>query len=140
MNIGMTGTRFGMTDKQKLAVRNLLRIFADIEEFHHGSCMGSDVEAARSVRRIFPKCFIVAHPGPDGDNRRDESGVDDEIREPLTHFARNRNIVRASQRLIATPLKMDEMSHGGTWYTIKYARSFSVPVAVVWPDGKIEIS
>lgn len=120
MKVGFTGTRYGMSELQKLMLQAAVTINPPAE-FHHGSCQGADVEAARIVREFAPKCRIVSHPGPDGDQYRELSGVDDETRQPKTHFARNRDIVDETDILLATPLQDEPQQRGGTWYTINYA-------------------
>lgn len=134
MKLGFTGTRFGMSVLQK-RVFQLAVASKSIEEFHHGSCQGADVEAARIVRELHPSCRIVAHPGPDGDNHRELSGVDDLTLEPKTHFARNRDIVNATDLLLATPFQAERQSRGGTWYTVDFAEKFNREVGIIWPDG-----
>ena len=121
MKVGFTGTRYGMSERQKEAFRIGLESVT-LYEFHHGSCQGADVEAARIVREVKPDCLIVAHPGPDGDPHRELSGVDDVTTAPKTHFARNRDIVNQTDMLAATPLQDEPQSRGGTWYTIGYAQ------------------
>lgn len=136
MKLGFTGTRNGMTELQKTIFEGLLQ---PMEEFHHGSCRGADVEAARIVHHTFELSpTIVCHPGPDDDPCREASGVDDEVRPPKTHFARNRDIVNETDELIATPADMAEQERGGTWYTIRYAQRVRKPVTIIWPDGSIE--
>lgn len=55
-----------------------------------------------------------------------------------THFARNRDIVDASNVLVAAPYNDYEESKGGTWYTINYARGKGLWLAIVWPSGKFQ--
>jgi len=133
--IGITGTRHGMTELQEVMLEGLLR---PMSSFHHGSCQGVDVQAAQIVGRLFNyKPRIVCHPGPDGDPCQQDSGVDDERREPKTHFARNRDIVDETDELYACPREMEEQKHGGTWYTIRYARKKGKPVTIIFPDGSL---
>jgi hypothetical protein len=135
MRVGFTGTRKGMTASQAAVFEGLVELPT---EFHHGSCKGADVEAARIVRRTFiVHVPVICHPGPNGDPCQEPSGVDDERREPKTHFARNRDIVNETDRLIACPCDMTEQSRGGTWYTVSYARKKGKPVTIIWPDGSI---
>ena len=47
-------------------------------------------------------------------------------------------IVRGSQALIACPKAMYEEIGGGTWSTIRFAKSQGKHVYVVWPDGTVE--
>lgn len=139
MKFGFTGTRHGMTAKQSSRFESRMIL---PESFHHGSCQGADVEAARIVAKMFKDMrslfLIVCHPGPDDDPCQELSGVDDERREPNRHFARNRAIVDETDCLIACPYNMVPQLHGGTWYTIKYARKAGKPVTIILPDGTIE--
>jgi hypothetical protein len=134
MNVGFTGTRHGMTDAQAAVFEGYL---SAVGQFHHGSCRGADVQAARIVRRSCVGPTIVCHPGPEGDQYSEDSGVDDVFRNPLTHFARNRNIVDETDELIACPCDMTEQPRGGTWYTVNYARKNGKKVTIIWPDGSI---
>lgn len=111
--VGFTGTRHGLTDLQAATFEGLV---SGPDEFHHGSCQGADVEAARIVRRSHAKPVkIVCHPGPAGDEHQQDSGVDDERRAPKTHFARNRDIVAETDELVACPCDVTEQNRGGTW-------------------------
>lgn len=138
MKLGFTGTRKGMTDAQRSAFGQWL-YGRTIAAFHHGSCQGADVQAARVVHEESRTCpVIICHPGPDGDPHKACSGVDSEIRPPKTHFARNRDIVDETDCLVAAPCDMTEQPRGGTWYTVNYARKQGKSVAIIWPDGRVE--
>lgn len=133
--VSFTGTRLGMTSVQASVFEGLI---TDVEEFHHGSCEGADVEAARIVGRSFGvKPHIVAHPGPDGDPHRGDSGVDDEVRPPKTHLARNREMVDLADVVYACPPTAEEQPRGGTWYTVRYARKKGKKLYIITPDGGI---
>jgi hypothetical protein len=135
MIYGFTGSRKGMTDQQEVMFEGLI---SGIKKFIHGSCTGSDVQAARIVRKTFKTHIpIHAYPGPEDDPCREDSRVDDFVAEPMTHFARNRKIVQDCQELIATPAEMTEQATGGTWYTIRYARKIGRKVTIIWPDGSL---
>lgn len=138
MIVGFTGTRHGMTDVQRASFGTLIVLDVKVTEFHHGSCKGADIEAARIVRHVVSPSWIINHPGPDGDPCREESGVDDEILPPKTHFARNRDIVDKSDILVACPCDMTDQPRGGTWYTVGYAAKKKKLVYIVWPDGRVE--
>lgn len=133
MIIGFTGTRKGMTDVQKTVFEAYI---LPMTEFHHGSCQGADVEAARIVRKTFrlPVPKIVVHPGPAGP-WREESGIDNIFLSPKPFLTRNRDIVNACDELIACPKGMEEEKTGGTWYTIRYARKVGKKVTIIYPDG-----
>lgn len=139
MIIGFTGSRHGMTDYQAVIFEGFI---GKVDSFHHGGCQGCDVQAARIVSKAFLiKPRIVCHPGPVNDPCQEESGVDDEKREPKTHFARNRDIVNECDELIATPNYMDSITpdtRGGTAYTVNYARKVGKRVTIILPNGSIE--
>lgn len=137
MKVGITGTRFGMSETQRLRVYDLLnQIIEECKaqeidpEFHHGDCVGVDVEAA-----IIAKTFgykIVAHPGPVGELQAGHES--DEIRPNFTHFKRNRNIVDETDFLIVVPLQNTHQSRGGTWYTHDYAIKQGKEMIVIYRD------
>ena len=135
MIVGFTGTRDGLTDAQRATLGVVLAFDIEPTVFHHGSCQGADVEAAQIVRYIHETCQIVCHPGPDGDNHRRDSGVDDEVLPPKTHFARNRDIVNACEILLVCPKVMAMLPYGGTSYTFRYATKTGKRTIVIWPDG-----
>ena len=114
MIIGFTGTRHGMSLEQIQSFRQLI---AEKQPtgFHHGSCCGADVEAARIVRDIRKGAICIeVHPGPEGDLHQTDSGQDNIFHKPKTHFARNRDIVDICDMLIACPLEMERQERGGT--------------------------
>lgn len=130
MKVGFTGTRFGMTERQKAVVSSILAPISFIE-LHHGDCVGADADCHDIVAQL--RSHITIHPPVDEKHRAFKIGH--ETREPKTHFARNRDIVIETDILIATPFNPFEESRGGTWYTIDYARKKKRWNVVVWPDG-----
>jgi len=134
MKIGFTGTRNGMTDKQKSAFQALIAMFKPIE-FHHGDCIGADAEAHDMAEK---HCAVIIHPPIDEALRARKAA---RVYCPQkTHFARNRDIVNDTELLIATPMQAEHQTHGGTWYTIDYARKKGKPVTVINPDGSLSES
>lgn len=141
MIVAVTGTRHGMTDVQKCMFEGLLR---PMKEFHHGSCQGVDVEAARIVHGSFiesARPMIVAHPGPDNDPHVDDSHVDDLVMPGRRHFVRNRLLVELCDELFALPGEKWENDvppkRGGTAYTVSYARKLGKKVTIIYPDGTL---
>lgn len=148
MNIGFTGTRHGMTPQQHVAVyatmRELLhsvrlreainlesiRVFA-----HHGDCVGADAQFHGCARRL--SLHIVGHLPVDETHRAFCSF--DETREPLTHMRRNKQIVTAADIMIAAPFEAEEQQRGGTWKTIGMTRKAKKPLALVLPDGTVNL-
>jgi hypothetical protein len=155
MDVGVTGTRNGMTEAQASAfARLMLDLYyraADsgetVQHFRHGSCKGVDVEAARSVHKQIPGVLVVAHPGPPTDSCQELSGVDWQRLQGKTHFARNRDICRAVEVLIVVPMIRPMPPMGGTTYTFTFGSKLRDrgpkhsplrAVYVVWPDGSVD--
>jgi len=59
MRIGFIGTRQGMTERKKIAVRDLLASYAGAI-LHHGDAVGADAEAHDIALAV--GCAIVIHP------------------------------------------------------------------------------
>lgn len=137
MKIGFTGTREGMTQLQKLSFLDLVSKLKPAA-FHHGDCVGSDDEAATIIHSLLMGTKIICHP-PEDEACRAHNSLHEEIREPKTHFARNRDIVNECDVLIATPVSMTRLDRGGTWYTIGFAEKTQKPAHVIWPDGTVEV-
>ena len=133
MTVGFTGTRSGMSDKQKLEV---IEYLTDIVEFNkidnvlHGGCIGADQDfhdmCVGVIREVYP-----GYSAKDKDSlvyRGTFKGADI-VHEPQTHFKRNRDIVDRCDILIATPY--NDVRRGGTWYTIDYAKKIGKPVIIL---------
>jgi len=134
MKVGFTGTQTGMTQNQILAVAGLL---VDLlpEEVHHGDCIGADEQFDRIAWQTgIPR---VSHP-PDKDAKRAHCEAQ-MIREPKPYLDRNRDIVDDTEFLIATPKTYVEARRSGTWYTVRYARKGDGNIAIVYPDGRVDI-
>jgi hypothetical protein len=131
--VGFTGTCNGMTVAQRASVVELMRRI-EPHECHHGDCVGADRQF-HEIARTGPR-WMVGHPGPDEGLR---ANCDfDETKEVLSHLARNREIVKSVDVVIATPQETEHQNFGGTWYTIDHAIKKGRPVHVVWPDGRVE--
>lgn len=138
MKIGVTGTRSGMTDTQKIKFETIIKFNffntpASVNELHHGDYMGVDVEAAHIARGAEYK--IICHPPIVTDLRGYFKS--DKYRSPLTYFQRNRNIVDETDYLFVLPYQSTPQKSGGTWYTYDYARKKNKPILVIYPDGRV---
>lgn len=136
IHIGFTGTRHGMTDKQRQYVDAMVAeiIGGDVHAevvAHHGDCVGAD-EQFNEIARMYG-CFTVGHI-PSDDSLRAHCEVR-KVMPPLPYMQRNANIVAGSDFMLATPAESSEQSRGGTWATIRMARRSGKPLAIVWPDG-----
>jgi hypothetical protein len=134
--VGFTGTRRGMTGEQKIHFAWVLSAYeaeGGIQEFHHGDCVGADSEAHDIVSEVLPNARIYIHPPLDSRYRANRQGY--VVRNPLHYLDRNRNIVDASDVLIATPGEETEQLRSGTWSTVRYARKQGKRVFVIYPSG-----
>lgn len=142
MDIGITGTRWGMSDKQKeIAIYIYDKLEGSV--LHQGMCEGSDTEMHDMVRGEFPKHNIKGHPSIDKSHEIDRKC--DNLADPKGHFERNREIVGESEVMLATPHESTEQQRGGTWYTVRYAKKIiksgkgvCKKLYVVKPDGKVD--
>lgn len=130
ISIGFTGTRHGMTEAQHEGVVKLLdNVTAKV--FHHGDCVGADYEA-HSIA-YYMDYEIVVHPPSDNKLRAYCEGH--VILPPKPYEQRNRDIVIASDLIIAAPPTEQEQRFGGTWQTVRFAREYNKPCKVVLPSG-----
>lgn len=127
MIVGVTGTR-----SERIA-RGFINRFADfllkhpeIEEVHHGDCIGVD-----QIFQIYANIGgvkTIAHP-PSIDRFRAFT-KSDVILPPKPYLERNKDIVNACDFLIAAP-DGPERVRSGTWSTVRYAKKVGVR-GVVW--------
>lgn len=135
--IGFTGTSTRITWKQFHKIKDLFleEMVRGPFELHHGDCVGADMVAHQIAVGL--GCRIVLYPGVYHNGRPNDKAAGNTgnvVHPPMTMFARNRRIVDSTQRLIGV-VKDSAESAGGTWYTIKYARSKKKPITIIWPDG-----
>jgi hypothetical protein len=98
LHIGFTGTRQGMTQGQKAALRELLASHPGAT-LHHGDAIGADAEAHDIAVEL--DCGIVIHP-PDNVTQR-AFKIAALTRAPRPYLDRNKVIVRETSFLIAAP-------------------------------------
>ncbi len=131
--LGFTGTRYGMTEDQRLAVRRLVALHLTTSA-HHGDCIGADAQFHALCREL-PTSFVVVHPPLNEQYRAFCAG--DEHRAPLPYMRRNARIVAESDVMIAAPFEAEEQERGGTWRTVGLARKAGRPLFIVWPSGAV---
>lgn len=135
IQMGFTGTRSGLTPQQKHELGRIADDHLAPAEFHHGDCKGADFEAF-----ILFKCsglITVSHP-PTNSKHRAFTRNDKEF-PPQDYLARNRSIVDKTDFLVACPRTKNEEVRSGTWATIRYARKRGKPVAIIYPNGEIDV-
>lgn len=137
IKIGFTGTRQGMTDRQRMVIEEILRNAVNQDEgveFHHGDCVGSDEQAAKIAKA--EDCTVVGHP-PEDDKCRSffESH---EVWDEKRFMDRNEDILMASDVMIATPGEDTEQLRSGTWATIRRTKGEEKPLIIIFPEGDDE--
>jgi hypothetical protein len=126
-----------MSLTQRDTVRSILLNVKTIEpefEFHHGDCIGADVEAHEIARGI--GCgHIISHPSTLAHMRG--YMVADRAAQPLPPLDRNRVIVSETDLLVAAPADFIEQRRSGTWATVRYARAMQRPALIVFISGSV---
>lgn len=135
MKIGFTGTRKGLTPKQKEALSEALRGMkiseAGASEFHHGDCLGADDDADEIVRDLHIP--IIIHPPSDSEHRAfNRFGT---VLPTKSYLERNKDIAQACDLLVACPEGQREKQRSGTWMTVRCARNLGKEVLIIFPDG-----
>lgn len=119
MRVGFTGTREGLSRRQFGQLSKMLHwlvlTHANEAEFHHGACVGADLEAEALARAHGYK--VIDHFT--------------HSRASADMLKRNRDIVAHSDVLIAGPLQDAEELRSGTWATVRYARQAGLPVVML---------
>ena len=129
MVVGFTGTRRGMTEVQRSAVREWLKKHR-VEEAHHGCDRGADADFHELCGELgIP---VVGHPPSDTKRVMRLTGFA-ELREPRPYLDRNEDIVESVEFLIATPRENYEELRSGTWATVRYATKQCCPRKIFWP-------
>ena len=134
MKIGFTGTQTGITPSQFDLLVEILEKLHEVTEAHHGDCVGADREFSVVIDCIFGTGLIHCHPPTDSKKRAFVRA--DVIYDPEPFLDRNKNIVNATEILIACPKGMNEEIRSGTWATVRYARKQKGVIVILWPDGK----
>lgn len=121
-HVGFTGTREGMTEYQKAALR-MAMLAAGLDNvtniLHHGDCVGADAEAHDIAVEL--GWGIVIHPPIDERYRafKDDGAT---ILPQKDYVPRDHDIVEATRFIFAAPKKDQEERRSGTWLTVRYAR------------------
>lgn len=132
MIVGITATREGLTAQQAERLAGLL-VGWDVERLDHGDCVGGDAAADAVAAALgIPR---HAHP-PDNPGLRAFCQTETAAA-PRPYKERNAEIVRLCAVLVALPRTAQEEHYGGTWSTIRFARSVGRPLLIVAPNGTI---
>jgi hypothetical protein len=80
-------------------------------------------------------CELVIHPSIT--ERKRAWKVASRIHEPKPYLLRNKDIVRASEMLVAAPVSRTEQLRSGTWSAVRFARKLGRTLWVLLPDGGV---
>lgn len=123
-----------MTDAQRKSLGEVLRAFPSVLGAHHGDCVGADAEFHALCAAL--KIPIHIHPPADASNRSYCQGAASVAKEK-DFLMRNRDIVNASDVLLAAPRSEHEVQRSGIWATVRYARKAARHVFLILPDGSV---
>lgn len=137
--IGFSGTRYGMTDIQRIELVKILLNHYPFYSIRAGNCIGADEEFNKIIFTIFPKVQRISHPPI---NKSLCSQVPYTLyEEPKDYLERNKDIINYSTIFIACPDGLVEKLRSGTWQAIRYAKTTKhlIYKIIVFPDGSIKI-
>jgi hypothetical protein len=125
IHLGFTGTRIGMSLKQK---ERLIEVFENwikcpVEiHWHHGACEGADIESDVIARNH--GCIMHIHPSNHKLTRIHCEEPGDTVYREKPPLVRDHDIVEAIEVLYAAPKdEKKEVQRSGTWATVRYARA-----------------
>lgn len=131
MRIGFTGTRLGMTARQRSLLLGQLVLWPQSFEFHSGDCVGADQEAHELVQQFASEASTFGHP-PDNSALRAFCRYDFEY-QPAPYLVRDHRIVDCTDFLVAAPRSLQAETRSGTWATVQYARRKGKRVYILAP-------
>ena len=137
-HLGITGTRKGMTERQKDMLAHLIAVCVPHQfyTFHDGDCVGVDIEARRMAWDWTYK--LIVHPSTATTRAFLKLGGE-EFREPKPPLVRNKDIVDECDLLVACPGGDHEELRSGTWACIRYGRKVKRRTIIIWPGGELSI-
>jgi len=143
VHVGFTGTRLGLSSKQRHALRTVLAELRNSGAiwFHHGDCIGADEQAHTSAKAIGYNVHV--HPPASSKYRADcPRDATDRVELPASYTVRNQAIVDTCAMLIACPqqwpLNPRPFYRSGTWSTVRKAERKGIPRVIIYADGTVE--
>jgi hypothetical protein len=107
----------------------------DTMNFSNCIQFGGVDEHAHKIVRSVSKCRVIIHPPTISTKRAFCKG--DILLAEKPYLDRNKDIVLASNLLIATPLEFEEQIRSGTWSTVRFARKRMIGNIVIDPNGNV---
>jgi hypothetical protein len=136
LELGFTGTRIGMSENQKSQLIVILKTIMSMDflsvHFHHGACIGADIEADQIARNL--GCKIHIHPSTDSNTRVFCEELGDITYEPKPPLVRDKDIALCDI-LIAAPKSDNRIIRSGTWATVRYYEKLHGKEAIILKRG-----
>ena len=136
MKVSFTGTQEGMTAYQKLSLERFLKLHKP-SALIHGGCIGADDQADEIAaflgidRFVFPSDKLEKRV-PDN-TLKSRMGSKVVIMPEKPPLARNPDIIRAGDLLVAAPRQREMVVRSGTWATVRHARKRGVKIEILEP-------
>jgi len=121
-----------MTERQKKELSLYCRLWQNSGktiEWHHGCCIGADVEFDNIVRNY--ERYGHLHPSNNTKTFVDCFENGDILYPEKPPLVRDRDIVNAVEILIAAPYQEKEIIHSGTWTTVRYAKQKGIEIIIL---------
>lgn len=138
--IGFIGEERGMTDGQRETTRHLLKVLHgnNYGIARHGMAEGAVDEFHVMARQ--QGYYITGHPGCDtnGEVASKTHLVCDETQDPKPFRERNKDIIFASDSIIAVPHTAIEPPRTATWAAVREALRQGKQMWVVLPSGNVQ--
>lgn len=137
-SVGFTGTRLGMSVRQRQSIEILLWLLQP-KEVHHGDCVGADEQFHRIAQQR--KLRIIIHP-PDNEKLQAKCMFESDDKTSFRmaskpYVDRNIDIIKTTDIMLAAP-SGEEVQRSGTWLTIRHAKGLKKHVIIVYPEGNLE--
>lgn len=143
IRIGFTGTREEPSGKQKAWLLETVLSFGmgEVDEFHHGCCVGSDAFAHKVAKGAEVK-QIVLHPPLKHDFEMKYENWDyaNCVWYPRKDYlARDRDVVDCATVMFGLIKAGTELAtpKSGTWYTVRHSIKMGRVIDVCYPSGKV---
>jgi len=133
VKLGFMGSRGGMTQNQVHALTKVLKDL-DVTEVHHNDVHGAAHQFHNMANRIVMGASFIAHP-PNTPKYRAFCNVSSSV-PPSGYLQSGKQIVDATDLLVAAPRTDCETRLGLTWKVVRYARNQKKNLLIIRPNGQ----
>jgi hypothetical protein len=138
------GNHHGITVGQKMSFKKMLRTCEHrLTDVCHGDGVGVEAESHAIVREHFRQRVRIHIFPPEDDELRAHCGNEDgeEVRvyNPTSYLRREKDMLNASNVVIALPFESNEKVRSVTWASIRHARASGRFLCIIYPDGSIQM-